>query len=152
MPIGVGETAPDFTLNDQNGQEINLAALRGKKVLLSFHPLAWTGVCAKQMKALDDNFEWFEKLNVVPLGVSIDSVPTKEAWAKELDLKRLRLLSDFNPLGAMARSCGLFRDEDGFTERANVVIDEAGNVAFVKVYDLPELPELEEIFNFIEQM
>lgn len=152
MPIKVGEKAPDFILNDQNGQEIHLAELVGKKVLLSFHPLAWTGVCAKQMKALDENFEWFEKLGVVPLGVSIDSVPTKEAWAKELEIKKLSLLSDFNPFGAMAKSYGLFRVKDGFTERANVIIDEKGAVAFVKVYDLPQLPDLEEIFKFIERM
>jgi peroxiredoxin len=152
MPIKVGEQAPGFTLSDQNGKEINLAALRGKRVLLSFHPLAWTGVCAKQMKALDDNFKRFEKLNAVPLGVSIDSVPTKEAWANELGLEKLSLLSDFNPIGAMARSYGLFREEDGFTERANVIIDELGKVVFVKVYDLPELPDLDEIFRFIEGM
>jgi peroxiredoxin len=152
MPIKVGKQAPGFTLSDQNGKEINLAALRGKRVLLSFHPLAWTGVCAKQMKALDDNFKRFEKLNAVPLGVSIDSVPTKEAWANELGLEKLSLLSDFNPIGAMARSYGLFREEDGFTERANVIIDELGKVVFVKVYDLPELPDLDEIFRFIEGM
>jgi peroxiredoxin len=152
MPIKVGEIAPGFKLSDHHGEDVTLSALKGKKVLLSFHPLAWTGVCAKQMKALDDNFEWFEKQNVIPFGISIDSVPTKEAWARELDIKRLRLLSDFNPFGAMAKSYGLFRDEDGFTERANVIIDEEGKVAFVKVYDLPELPDPEEIFRIIEQM
>lgn len=152
MPINVGEEAPDFTLSDQNGQDINLATFKGRKVLLSFHPLAWTGVCAKQMKAVDDNFERFDALNAVPFGVSIDTVPTKEAWAKELGLQKLSLLSDFNPLGAMAKSYGLFRETDGFTERANVIIDEGGKVAFVKVYDLPELPDLEEIFRFIEGM
>lgn len=152
MSINVEEVAPDFTLSDQNGREINLAAFRGKKVLLSFHPLAWTGVCAKQMQALEVNYERFGALNTIPLGISIDSVPTKEAWAKELGVEKLSLLSDFHPLGTMARSYGLFRDDDGFTERANVIIDEEGKVAFVKVYDLPELPELEGIFKFIERM
>jgi peroxiredoxin len=146
----LGETAPDFTLSDQNGDEITLSGFRGKKVLLSFHPLAWTGVCAKQMKELDGNYDRFESLKVVPLGVSIDSVPTKEAWAKELGLTKLSLLSDFHPLGAMAKSYGLFREADGFTERANVIINEEGQVVFVKVYELGTLPDLEELFAFLK--
>jgi peroxiredoxin len=152
MTLNVGDRAPVFSLSDQNEKEVTLAALRGKKILLSFHPLAWTGVCAKQMKALDDNYGRFEELNTVPLGISIDSVPTKEAWAKELAIESLSLLSDFHPLGAVAKSYGLFREEDGFSERANVIIDEEGKIALIKIYDLPELPDLEEIIQFVEKM
>ena len=152
MTLIVGDKAPDFSLKDHNGKEIRLAGLKGKKVLLSFHPLAWTGVCAKQMQALEANYERFEALNTTPLGISIDSVPTKEAWAKELVVEKLSLLSDFHPLGATARSYGLFRESDGFTERASVIIDEEGTIAFIKIYDLPELPDIEEIINFIENM
>lgn len=152
MTLNVGDKAQDFTLEDHNGKEIRLSELRGKRVLLSFHPLAWTGVCAKQMKALDDNYERFEKHNTVPMGVSIDSVPTKEAWARELGISRLSLLSDFNPLGSVAKLYGLFREKDGFSERANIIIDEGGAIAFVKVYGLPELPDIEEIIQFIEKM
>jgi peroxiredoxin len=137
---------------DQNEKEVALKNLGGKKILLSFHPLAWTGVCAEQMKTLDDNYGRFEKLNTVPLGVSIDSVPTKEAWARELGIERLSLLSDFHPFGAVAKSYGLFREEDGFSERANVIIDEEGKIALIKIYDLPELPDLEEIIQFVEKM
>jgi len=50
-PIQKGETAADFVLKDQNGREFKLSESRGKKVLLSFHPLAWTSVCAKQMQS-----------------------------------------------------------------------------------------------------
>ena len=51
--IWVGDIAPDFTLKDHHNREFKLSALAGKKVLLSFHPLAWTPVCADQMKALE---------------------------------------------------------------------------------------------------
>lgn len=68
-----------FMMFDQNKNEINSEHLKGKKVLLSFHPLAWTGVCAKQMQSLEQNYEHFQKLNVVPLGVSVNSVPSKKA-------------------------------------------------------------------------
>ena len=53
--IAVGDIAPDFVLKDNRVQEVRLSDYRGKKVLLSWHPLAWTGVCANQMKALEEN-------------------------------------------------------------------------------------------------
>ncbi|WP_367884294.1 redoxin domain-containing protein [Thermococcus sp. JCM 11816] len=81
----VGETALDFVLKDQDGKEFRLSDFRGKRVLLSFHPLAWTGICEKQMKALEENYERFEELNVVPVGISVDPpVPSKKAWAEHM--------------------------------------------------------------------
>jgi len=152
MTLNVGDKAPDFSLKDHNEKEVRLSELRGKNVLLSFHPLAWTGVCAKQMQALEANHERFEALNTISLGISINSVPTKEAWAKELGVEKLSLLSDFHPLGAVTRSFGLYREGDGFSERANIIIDEKGIIAFIKVYDLSELPDIEEIINIFENM
>ncbi|MBU7026505.1 MAG: redoxin domain-containing protein [Theionarchaea archaeon] len=66
-----GDKAPDFALKDHKG-EVRLSNLKGKKVLLSFHPLAWTSVCAEQMKSLERNEQAFERLNTVALGVSVD--------------------------------------------------------------------------------
>jgi peroxiredoxin len=146
----LAKKAPDFVLKDQNGEDFRLSDFRGKKVLLSFHPLAWTGICEKQMKALVKNYERFGKLNVVPVGISVDSVPTKKAWAEHMGLKRLRILSDFWPHGGIARLYGLFREEDGISERANVLVDEEGKVVFFKVYPISELPDLEEVFKFLE--
>ena len=93
--IDVGDMAPDFTLKDNRVQDVSLAEYRGKKVLLSWHPLAWTGVCAQQMKSLEDNLAEFEKYNTVPLGMSIDSYPSKNAWAKELGVANVKLLAAF---------------------------------------------------------
>jgi len=55
-------SAPEFTLKDQHGQTFSLADMKGKKVLLSFHPLAWTPVCRDQMLSLEKNFDRFSKL------------------------------------------------------------------------------------------
>jgi len=77
--IAVGDLAPDFNLKDNYDKEIHLSDFRGKKVLLSWHPLAWTSVCADQMRALDVNYETFEKLNTIPLGLSVDPAPCKKA-------------------------------------------------------------------------
>ena len=149
--IEIGDKAPDFTLKDQHNKDANLSGLKGKKVLLSFHPLAWTKVCARQMQSLENNAEIFRSLNTLPLGVSVDTVPSKHAWAKELRVKETRLLSDFWPHGEVAKLYGLFRDEDGFSERANVIIDEEQKVVFVKVYDIPQLPDIEEIIDFLKK-
>ena len=147
--IDVGDMAPEFTLNDNRVQDVSLAEYRGKKVLLSWHPLAWTAVCAQQMKSLEDNLAEFEKYNTVPLGMSIDSYPSKNAWAKELGVANVKLLADFWPHGKVAQDYGLFLDDKGFSARANVLIDEAGKVVWVKVYDIPELPDIEEVLKMV---
>ena len=145
--IAVGEMAPDFVLKDNRVQDVRLSEYRGKKVLLSWHPLAWTGVCAEQMKALEANLAEFEKYNTVPLGMSIDSYPSKNAWAKELGVANVKLLADFWPHGKVAQDYGLFIEEKGFSERANVLIDETGKVVWVKVYEIPELPDIAEVLS-----
>ncbi len=148
--IRIGDKAPDFVLKNQNGEEIQLSDSKGKNVLLSFHPLAWTRVCAEQMKSLEANVDAFERLNTAAFGVNVDSVPSKKAWAEYLDIKKTRLLSDFWPHGEVAALYGIFREKDGFSERANIVIDENEKVVFVKVYPISQLPDVEEIIRVLE--
>jgi peroxiredoxin len=147
--IAVGSKAPDFILKDQDGKQVQLSELKGKKVLLSFHPLAWTRVCAEQMKSLEANFERFEKLNTIALGLSVDAVPSKKAWAKELAIEKTRLLSDFWPHGEVAKLYDIFREKDGFSERANIIVDENLKVIFAKTYPISQLPDIEEIIKFL---
>jgi peroxiredoxin len=144
-----GKRVKDFSLKDQNGQDFHLSEYRGEKVLLSFHPLAWTSVCAKQMQTLEKNKRFFDKLNTVAVGLSVDSVPSKAAWAKSLRIKKTRLLADFWPHGGVAKSMGIFRTE-GFSERANVIVNEAGKIIFVKVYPIRELPDVREILRVLK--
>lgn len=147
--VEVGKKLKDFKLRDHNGKDFVLAECRGKKVLLSFHPLAWTPVCALQMQSLEKNKKAMDKLNTVAVGLSIDAVPCKAAWAKSLKIKNTRLLSDFWPHGGVAKALGILRPE-GFSERANIIVDEAGKVAYVKVYPIKELPDMGEILTALE--
>jgi peroxiredoxin len=149
--IAVGDTAPGFTLNDQNGKKVSLEKLRGKRVVLSFRPLAWTPVCHDQMLSLEENHGRLEALNTVPLGIGVDSGPSNKAWAASMDITRLRILADFWPHGEVTRSYGLLREADGFPERANVIVDETGRVAFVKIYPVNQLPDVEELVAFLEK-
>lgn len=149
--LAVGEDAPDFTLKNQHGEEVSRSLLRGKRVLLSFHPLAWTSICAEQMKSLDAHTAIFEELNTVALGISVDSVPSKKAWAESLGIEKMMLLSDFWPHGKMARAYHNFIDRLGFSGRANMVMDEGGKIIFCKVYEIKELPDIHEIIGFLKQ-
>ncbi|MGD8538859.1 MAG: peroxiredoxin [Candidatus Aminicenantes bacterium] len=148
--INVGDDAPDFTLRDQHNQEFTLSDLKGKNVLLSFHPLAWTGVCAKQMKSLEDYKAVFDKSNTVAVGVSVDTIPSKHAWAKELGIEQTRLLSDFWPHGEVASKYGIFLEEKGISGRVNIIVDENQKIVFFKIYDIPQLPDIEEIYDFLK--
>jgi len=149
--IKVGDTAPNFTLQDQEGKDFQLSDYKGKRVLLSFHPLAWTEVCARQMQSLEKNYDIFESLNTAPVGLSIDAVPSKKAWANNLGIRKVRLLSDFWPHGEVARRYEIFREKNGFSERANIIVDEKGKIAFFKTYPLSQLPDINEIITAIKK-
>jgi peroxiredoxin len=148
----VGDVAKDFVLKDQNEKEFKLSEQKGKRVLLSFHPLAWTGVCADQMKSLEANKETFDSLNTVAVGLSVDSAPSKKAWADTLGIKNTSLLTDFWPHGEVAKLFGVFREKNGISERANILVDENGKIVFVKVYPIPELPDINEIIDFLKNL
>jgi peroxiredoxin len=101
------------------------------------------------MKALDEHYEDFVKLNAIPLGIGVDSVYCNKSWAEHMGIKKLRLLADFWPHGAVAAMYGVFREEQGVSERANILINEMGQVVFGKVYPVAELPDIEEIISLL---
>lgn len=145
--ITLGATAPLFNLKDNRDNLISLNDFKGKKVLLSWHPLAWTRICAEQMKAIESNYDRLLDLGTIPFGLSVDPVPSKNAWAKELKISKLRLPSDFWPHGAVAKAYGLFRELEGFSERANVLVNEDGKIIWQKIYDIHQLPDIEEVIQ-----
>lgn len=151
MVIAKGTKVEDFVLKDHNDENFRLIDHKGKKILISSHPLAWTSVCAKQMQALDEQAKVFEQNNTIVVGLSTDPVPTKTAWAKKLGIEQTPLLSDFWPHGEVSKQLGLFLDDLGFAERANVLLDENHQVMFAKTYPLAENPDINEIIEQITQ-
>ncbi len=146
-----GDPARNFSLKDQDDKTFDLYEQAGKRVLLSFHPLAWTEFCAAQMLSLEKNRETLTSLNCVPVGISVDSRPCKQAWAKSLGIRNTPLLCDFWPHGAAAMKYGIFRDENGFSERANIIVDETQKVILVKVYPVHSVPDIGEIIAFLRK-
>jgi len=149
--INVGDKFADFSLKNQKEIEINTAKFAGKKLLLSFHPLAWTDICTRQMQSLETNFGLFQNLNVLPLGLSVDAVPCKKAWAENIGVAKTALLADFWPHGGIASRLGIFIERFGFSERANIIIDENRTAVFVKIYPLQELPDISELIDFLKE-
>ena len=148
MTINVNEKAPEFSLKDQYKNDINLSDLKGKKVILSWHPLAFTSVCTDQMRSLERNYDRIqEKGDTVVIGLSIDPFPAKQKWADILCIENVKIASDFFPYAEVTKAYGLFNEENGASKRANVIVDEQGNVKWVKVYEPSELPDIEEVIE-----
>jgi len=133
MPIDVGAQAPDFTLRDQNNQEVRLSEFRGRKaVLLVFYPLAFTGTCQGELAEINDNLSEYANEQVQVLTVSVDSPYSHKVWA-EREGYDFPLLADFWPHGAVAQAYGVFNPDAGFANRGTFVIDAAGVVRYAEM-------------------
>lgn len=91
--LAVGSKAPDFTLLDNEGKEVQLSSFAGKRVVLYFYPRDNTPGCTRQACAFAQNFESFRKQDVVVIGISKDSVASHLKFAQKYDLPFI-LLSD----------------------------------------------------------
>lgn len=148
--LPVGSTAPDFELRSHNGQTVKLSSFRGKKqVVVAFHPLAFTPVCATQMQTYEKERPRLDALNAHVLAISIDAGPSKKAWADSLGGISYDLLSDFHPHGKVATDYGVMRT-DGISERAIFVVGKDGRISWAKQYQIPEQPDLGELFKALE--
>lgn len=147
-----GDPARNFSLKDPSDKTFDLYEQAGKCTLLSFHPLAWTEFCAAQMRSLEENSWILESLGCKAVGISVDSMPCKRAWAESLSISHTPLLCDFWPHGGVAQKYGLFREENGFSERANVIVDHHQNIVFVKVYPVHSVPDINEVIGFLRQI
>jgi peroxiredoxin len=77
--------------------------------------------------------------------------PAKKAWAENIEIVDTPLLADFWPHGGVAQLYGILREKEGFSERANILVDEHGKIAFSKVYELKQLPDINEIMDVLKR-
>jgi mycoredoxin-dependent peroxiredoxin len=133
MTLDVGTAAPDFTLKDQNNQEITLSSFKGEKnVLLVFYPLAFTGTCQGELCQVRDELPKFQNEDTAILAVSVGASPSHKVWAAEQGYT-FPLLADFWPHGAVAQAYGVFNEATGFANRGTFVIDKSGVVKFAEM-------------------
>ncbi len=122
-----GTKAPNFSLPIGPDEDVSLRDYRGRPVILVFYPADWSPVCGNQIALYNEILPEFEKHNAAILGISIDTIWSHLAYSEHLNL-HFPLLSDFHPKGEVAKKYGVYREEDGTTERALFVIDSDGIV------------------------
>ena len=132
MAVEVGQEAPEFTLRDENGQEVALSSLRGRNVVLIFFPAAFSRICTNEFHASTDLAGKYGAAGAEVFGVSVDSPYALKAFKRDENLA-VRFLSDFHPKGAMSEQYGAYIPEAGVATRATYVIDRDGRVAYKAV-------------------
>jgi peroxiredoxin len=144
VAIQVGSAAPDFALKDQSQKEVKLADFRGKRIVMVFYPLDWSPTCTNEHICLVNDFKRFEQLDAQVLGLSVDSAWSHKAFAEKMGIQ-YPLLADFNPRGAVADKFGVYMSDKGITGRAIAIIDRAGKIGWFKQYDIPTVPDINEV-------
>ncbi|MDI1290842.1 MAG: peroxiredoxin [bacterium] len=128
MSVEIGQSAPDFTLTNQYGEQVTLSDYRGEKnVLLMFYPFAFTGTCTGELCTIRDRYTDFVNDESVVLSVSCDSHHTLRVFAEQEGLTH-PMLSDFWPHGEVSKAYGVFIEAKGFATRGSFVIDKDGIV------------------------
>ncbi|MBC8987827.1 redoxin domain-containing protein [Pedobacter sp. N36a] len=153
MALQVGDQAPDFKLFSSELKEVSLADYKGRKLVIHFFPLAFTGVCTAQLCTMRDSFGYYEGMNADVVGISVDS-PFTLAKFKEDQSYQFPLLSDFNK--EVSQAYGAFYEDfafnmKGISKRAAFVIDEEGKVIHAEVLeDAGNMPDFDAIKRSIE--
>lgn len=131
--VGVGDEAADFTLRDQNNEEVTLSGFRGKQaVLIIFYPLAFTGICTGELTRVRDDLASFQNDDVQVLTISVDSAYSHKIFA-DREGYEFPLLSDFWPHGAVAQAYGAFNEQAGIANRGTFLVDAGGVVRFTEM-------------------
>ena len=149
--LQAGTLAPEFSLYATPDQKRSLRRLRGRPVILAFYPADWSFVCGDQMSLYNEVLAEFQKYGAELLGMSVDGVWCHAAFAKDRHLQ-FPLLSDFEPKGEVARSYGVYRAEEGVSERALFVIDRHGVIAWSYLSPVEINPGAEGILEALEKL
>lgn len=144
-----GSQAPEFTLKTTPDQTVSLSDFRGQPVILAFYPADWSLVCSDQMALYNEVLPEFRRYQAELLGISVDGSWCHAAFTTDRKL-HFPLLADFEPKGAIARAYGVYRDSDGFSERALFVIDADGVIRWSYVSPVGINPGADGILAALE--
>ena len=145
--IAAGEAAPDFSLRDQDGEEVSLSDYRGRRVLLVFYPFDFSSVCSDQLSVYQEVKPELEDKGVELIGISVDHIHAHKAFREKLGIDTT-LLADFEPKGEVAKAYGSFFEPSGMANRTLVLVDADGRVEWS--YESPspgEAPGANLIFD-----
>ena len=149
--LGRGARAPDFQLKATPDQNISLSELRGRPVIVAFYPADWSPVCGDQMALYNEVLSEFRQFGADLLGISVDAVWCHHAFSSARNL-HFPVLADFEPKGAVARAYGVYRDQDGTSERALFAIDEDSVIQWSYCSPIGVNPGADGILQALEAM
>ena len=150
MALTIGQKAPEFSLYNSEKVKITLSDFAGdKNVLILFFPLAFTGVCTKELCSIRDGINKYNNDNSVVIGLSVDSVFTLDKY-KEEQQYNFYLLSDFNKEVSNLYDTihESFTDMNmlGVSKRSAFIVDKTGTLQYVEVLDNPgNMPDFKAI-------
>jgi peroxiredoxin len=146
-----GTKAPDFTLHSTPDQEMSLHELKGQRVIIAFYPADWSPVCGDELALYNEVLSEFKKHHATLVGISVDGVWCHAAFAAHRKL-HFPLLSDFEPKGDVARKYGVYRQQEGVSERALFVLDEEGVIRWSYVSPIAVNPGADGILDALESL
>jgi peroxiredoxin len=149
--LGAGQKAPDFELHATPDQTVSLEDFRGKPLVIAFYPADWSPVCGDQMALYNQILPEFHKLGAELVGISVDGPWCHAAFSSARSL-HFPLLADFEPKGAVARTFGAYRADEGTTERALFVIDGEGVIRWSYCSPVGVNPGADGILEALESM
>jgi peroxiredoxin len=138
-------------LHSTPDQSVSLGDFRGQPVILAFYPADWSPVCGDQMALYNELLSEFQRYHAELLGISVDGVWCHLAFAKDRKL-HFPLLADFEPKGGVARAYGVYRAQDGTSERALFVIDSQGIIRWSYVSPVGVNPGADGILAALEAL
>jgi len=150
-PLAPGTAAPDFALPSTLDGPVGPRDFRGRPLILVFYPADWSPVCTDQLALYQEVMPEFEKHGAQLLGISVDGLWCHLAFAKDWNL-RFPLLADFEPKGDLSRAYGVYRAQDGTSERALFVLDPAGVVSWSYVSPTEVNPGADGILRALEDL
>jgi peroxiredoxin len=148
--IEPGTPAPDFTLRDQDGNEVSLEDLRGQTSVLVFYPSDFSPVCTDQLSVYQEVLPQFEEQGARLYGISVDNAFCHKAFRDSLGVS-IPLLADFHPKGAVAKSYGVYADDYGVAKRSLVMIGPDLVVKWAYKSKPLDVPGANLIFDALEQ-
>jgi peroxiredoxin len=149
--MATGRPAPEFGLKTTPDQIVTLREFRGRPVVLVFYPADFSPVCGDEMTLFNELLPEFDRFNAQVLGISVDNVWCHIAFSKDRRL-RFPLLSDFHPKADVANQYGVYRDEDGVSERALFVIDSNGIVHWNYISPIGVNPGVNGVLRALESL
>jgi thioredoxin-dependent peroxiredoxin len=127
MPLSIGDTAPDFSVNDTHGNFVRLSDYAGKPVVLYFYPKDDTPGCTKEACSFRDNYQQYLSQGITVFGVSMDDQASHQAFADKFNLP-FPLLADVD--GTIATAYDVAGERNGFryAQRVTYVIGADGKI------------------------